>query len=280
VIQVLGARRAEERVGASLRWLQRTCRAQGVAPPRALRPNQRRSFRPVDLPLFRDLLPVEIQWKGEHHALLPLVLVACQVARASEIGALKVADVTIDGEGLTLLIRRSKGGHPAYRSVRLPTELRERTAEFGAYLRARDPNERLIQPLAARSATTDAILRRIRYRLRQVGVRWSPHLTRSIAAMERDRAGLDRADISTGLGHVLVETATTSYVPIDPLAIAVRARQLADRYDTAVATSAIELILGVAARQAAAIRTATAGKLAAIAMWPRADVSANVALTQ
>jgi hypothetical protein len=128
----------------------------------------------------------------------------------------------------------------------------------------------LIQPLAARSATTDAIFRRIRYRLRQIGLHWSPHMNRSIAAMERDRAGLDRADISSGLGHVLVETTTTSYVPIDPLAIAVRARQLADHYGTSIATSAIELILGVAARQAAAIRSTTDGRLEAIITWPSA----------
>jgi hypothetical protein len=67
---------------------------------------------------------------------------------------------------------------------------------------------------------------------------------------------MDRADISAGLGHVLIDTATTSYVPIDPMDVAVRARRLADRYDTRLSTAEIELIRGVSTRQAAAIRSA------------------------
>lgn len=139
---------------------------------------------------------------------------------------------------------------------------------YGGTFRSRDPNERLIEALAARSTTTEAIFRRIQYRLRQIGVQWSPHLTRSIAAWERDRVGMDRADISAGLGHVLVETTTTSYVPIDPLDIGARARLLAAHYDTQVPTSAIELILGLSARQAAAVRTATGGRWRAMSGAP------------
>ena len=135
---------------------------------------------------MHELLQVEAYWDGEHRILLPLVFVACQVARVSEIGALKVADVIIDGELLSLMIRRTKGGRPAYHTARLPVGLRPRTAEFVAYLRGRNPSDRLIAPLAARSTATDAIFRRIGYRLRYLGLHWSPHMTRSMAAREAE----------------------------------------------------------------------------------------------
>lgn len=86
-----------------------------------------------------------------------------------------------------------------------------------------------------------------------------------MAATERDRAGVDRADLSGGLGHALVQTATVSYVVLDPMNVAVNARRLADKYDTVLPTSAIQFVLGLGGRQAAAIRVATKGQLIAVA---------------
>ena len=210
---------------------------------------------------MHDLLQVEQHWDGGHRLLLPLILLACQVARASEVGALRVQDVTVDAEALTLMIRRAKGGRSAMRSVRLPTALSERSPEFGAYLQTRSPESRLMEPLAFRSASTDAIFQRIAYRLRQMGISWSPHRTRSMVATERDVAGADRAEVSESLGHALVQTASGSYVTIDPLRIAPRARAHVNRYSVVLTTSAVQYVLGLSQRQAETVHAVIGGRL-------------------
>lgn len=151
---------------------------------------------------------------------------------ASKIGALRVRDVTIDEDSLVPLIRRAKGGRGALKTVRLPSKLNQRLPEFGPYFQARDPESRLIAPLALGCASTDAIFARIRYRLKRIGVHWSPLQTCSTAARQRSRAGVDRAEISGGLGHVLVQTAATAYVALDPMDIAVNERKHAGHYPT------------------------------------------------
>jgi integrase len=195
---------------------------------------------------------------GEQRLLVALVLAACTIARKAEVANLKVQDVR-PGQTLRLEIARAKGGRAAVREAPTPDWLWPLIPELVRYLNARERNSRLIQPLASRSASADAIFGRIAYRLDALGIDWSPHLMRTIAATEANAAGEDRAVISHRLGHVLVKTASTNYVALNLKQLRASADRHAAFYPTKLSAPAIAFLFGISERQAKAIHARTQG---------------------
>ena len=104
-----------------------------------------------------------------------------------------------------------------------------------------------------------AIRGRVAYKLQQLGIDWSPHLMRSMAATEANAAGEDRAVISRRLGHVLVKTTAINYVALDLNQLRTSAARLARAYPVRLTASAISLLIGVSERQAKTIHARTTG---------------------
>ena len=258
-LQVLcGDRRGESRTRAALHWLARACRQTGVKPPKRMPIRERLYFHSVELPRSEDVVRVLDSFAGEERLLVSLILAACTVARKAEVANLKVQDVR-PGDVLRLEIGRAKGGKPAVRETPAPAWLCPLLPELDRYLASRDKTTRLIGPLACRSASADAIFQRIAYRLAKLGVNWSPHLMRTIAATEANDAGDDRAEISHRLGHVLVKTTSTNYVAVDPKELRASAERLAAKFPVQLTAAAIAFLLGISEDR---LRPCTRGRTA------------------
>ncbi len=261
----LDGRRAEARLNSAIHWLARACRKQELQPPRQFRLTEQRFFRPVELPRSVDVYAVIDSYEPPQRPLVALVLMCCCVARKSEIGRLRLGDLLMDDHVLLVDIRAAKGGRPAQRRVRIPRALRPLIAAMSQHIQRGERESRLLQPLVARSSSTDAIFQRLSYRLAGRSIKWTPHMMRAIASTEARRAGMDPAQIGATLGHKLVATTVQHYIAFDPLDVKPRAMALADALPGRLTTSAIAYVFGVSLRTAEGLRRTTGGDLRLLA---------------
>ena len=265
VEEALDGRRAEARLSSALHWLARACRRQGIQTPKQYPVAELRFFHTVDLPGSGDVYAVIESYEPALRPLVALALLCCCVARKSEIGRLRLGDLIMDDGALLIDIGAAKGGRAAHRRVRVPRALRALIPGMTRYIDEGDRPSRLLQPLAVRSSSTDAIFQQVSYRLANLGIRWTPHMMRSIASTEARSAGRDPAQVAAALGHKLVSTTVQHYIAFDPLVIKAGAMALADSLTRPLTTSAMAHVFGVSRRTAEDLRHRTGGDLRLLA---------------
>ncbi|HLY65613.1 MAG TPA: site-specific integrase, partial [Chloroflexota bacterium] len=261
----LGGRRAESRLNSAIHWLARACRKQGIQPPRQFHLTEQRFFHPVELPRSADVYAVLDSYEPPKRPIVALVLMCCCVARKSEIGRLRIGDLLMDDHVLLIDVKAAKGGRPAQRRVRIPRALRPLIPAMSQHIQSRERESRLLQPLVARSSSTDAIFQRLSYRLAGRGIKWTPHMMRAIASTEARKAGGDPAQIGAALGHKLVATTVQHYIAFDLLDIKPSALALVDVLPGRLTTSSIAYVFGVSLRTAEGLRRVTDGALRLLA---------------